>query len=94
MNEEKRWQVPVCNMRLLSKTNNLEYIPVCSDPTRRVHVSDMPETVSAVRNVHKRIEQQSCLYEAMDKVCSVMGFIACMAMFALLIRMSYGSVWV
>lgn len=93
MNEAKNWSVPVCNMWVLSKTNDLEYIPVSSDSTRRVHVPGMPQTVSVVQNVHKRIEQQSTLFEVMDKVGSVVGFIACFGMAYLLIRMSYGVIW-
>lgn len=72
---------------------NLEYIQVRSDSTRWVHVSDMPETVSVVRNVHKRIEQQESLFYVMDKVGSVVGAIACIGMFYLMIRIGMGWAW-
>lgn len=73
--------------------DRLEYIPVSSDSTRRVHVSGMPQSVSVVQNVHKKIEQQISLYEVMDKVTPVVGFLACMGMAYLLFRMSYGVIW-
>ena len=93
MNEEKRWPVPVRNMRVLPKTNDMEYIPIRSDSTRRVHVSSMPQTVSVVQNVHKRIEQQISLSEVMEKVTPWVALAANLAMAGLLIRMSHGVIW-
>lgn len=78
---------------ILPEPHDLEYIPVCKDPFRRLYVPDMPEKASVVRNVHERIERQSSLFEVMDKLGSVIGFTACLGMAYLLIRMSYGILW-
>ena len=72
----------------------LEYIPVSSDSVRRVHVSCVPKKGAVIENVHRRIEQQSSLAEVMDKVAPMVGFLACVGMAYLLIRMSYGVLWV
>lgn len=72
---------------------DLEYIPVSSDPVRRVHVSCVPKKGAVIQNVHRRIEQQSNLVDVMDKVAPVFGFMACVGMAYLLIRMSYGIIW-
>ena len=72
---------------------NLEYIPVSSDSERRIHVSCVPKKGAVIKGVHRRIEQQSTLFDAMDKVGSIFGFLACLGMAYLLIRMSYGVLW-
>ena len=90
MYEEKKGQTD--SLPVLWK--NLEYIPVSSDPVRRVHVSCVPKKGAVIENVHRRIEQQSSLAEVMDKVAPVVGFLACVGMAYLLIRMSYGVIWV
>ena len=73
---------------------DLEYVPVSSDPVWRVHVSCVPKKGAVIENVHGRIEQQSSLFDVMDKVTPVVSFLACLGMAYLLIRMSYGVIWV
>lgn len=69
----------------------LEYIPVSSDPVRMVYVSGMQKAPSPAARVRERAVS---LYDAMDKVGSVMGFLGCLGMMCLLIRMSYGVLWI
>ena len=89
MYEEKKGQTN----SLPALWKDLEYIPVSSDPVRRVHVSCVPKKGAVIQNVHRRIEQKSSLVDVMDKVAPVVGFMACVGMAYLLIRMSYGIIW-
>ena len=84
MYEEKKGQTN----SLPALWKDLEYIPVSSDPVRRVHVSCVPKKGAVIQNV-----QQSRLVDVMDKVAPVVGFMACVGMAYLLIRMSYGIIW-
>ena len=70
---------------------NLEHIPVSSDPLRRVYVSGMSKAPSPAARVRER---SVSLFDVMDKVGSVVGFLASMAMIYLVIRVSYGVVWI
>ena len=89
MYEEKKGQTN----SLPALWKDLEYIPVSSDPVRRVPVSCVPKKGDVIQNVHRRIEQQSRLVDVMDKVAPVVGVMACVGMAYLLIRMSYGIIW-
>ena len=90
MYEEKKGQTN----SLPALWEDLEYIPVSSDPVRRVHVSCVPKKGAVIQNVHRRIEQQSSLSDVMEKVAPVVGFLACIGMAYLLIRMSHGVIWI
>lgn len=70
---------------------NLEHIPVSSDPLRWGHVSGMSKAPSPAARVRER---SVSLFDVMDKVGSVVGFLASMAMIHLVIRVSYGVVWI
>lgn len=70
MYEEKKGQTN----SLPALWKDLEYIPVSSDPVRRVHVSCVPKKGAVIQNIHRRIEQQSSLVDVMDKVAPVVGF--------------------
>ena len=70
---------------------DLEHIPVSSDPLRRVHVSGMQKAPSPAARVRERALS---LFDVMDKVGCAIGFLASMAMIYLVIRVSYGVVWI
>jgi len=90
MYEEKKGQTD--SLPVLWK--NLEYIPVSSDPVRRVYVSCVPKKGAVIENIHRRINQQPSLADVMDKVAPVVSFMACVGMAYLLIRISYGVILV
>lgn len=85
--KEKRQTNTLPEMR-----EGLEYIAVCSDPGR-VQVSGMQKNGAIIEDIHRRIERQETLFDVMDKIGSVLGIVACMAMCYLLIRISYGVLW-
>ena len=72
---------------------NLEYIPISSDSGRRVRVSCMPKKNAITKSLYTRIEREETLFDVMDKVGCAMSFIASMAMIYLVIRVSYGVLW-
>lgn len=80
MHESQKGQT--CALPVL--LDRLEYIPVRSDPVRRVPVSDMPE---------EDAKEPKSIFATMDKLDSVLGLIACFGMYYLLIRMGYGVIW-
>ena len=57
----------------------LECIPIRSDPGR-VSVSGMHSEDAILKEIHIRIEQQSTLFEVMEKVGCVIGSLASLGM--------------
>ena len=68
---------------------DLEYIPVCSDP-RGVHMSEMHKEGAVLKEIHIRIERQSTLYNAMEKMMCVFGSVSCLGMVYVLARLVIG----
>lgn len=75
---------------VLSRRDHLECFEIHEDPARRVHVSCMQKAPSPAARIRERAVS---LFDAMDKVGTVVGFITCLGMVYLLIRMSYGVIW-
>lgn len=90
MNEAKGWPVPVCNMRVLPKTDNMEYFPVCSDPSRWVSVSTLPDKPSPISEIRRRAE---AIEAAANIAASGMFLLAGMGMLYLVARMGCGVIW-
>ena len=68
---------------------DLEYIPVCSDP-RGVHMSEIHKEGAVLKEIHIRIERQSTLYNAMEKMMCVFGSVSCLGMVYVLARLVIG----
>jgi hypothetical protein len=68
---------------------DLEYIPVCSDP-RGVCVSELHKEGAILKEIHIRIERQSTLYNAMEKMMCVFGSVSCLGMVYVLARLVIG----
>lgn len=75
---------------VLSRRNHLECFEIREDPTRWVYVSCMQKAPSPAARVRERAVS---LFDVMDKVGTVVGFISCLGMVYLLIRMSCGVIW-
>ena len=68
---------------------DLEYIPVCSDP-RGVCVSELHKEGAILKEIHIRIERQSTLYNAMEKMMCVFGSVSCLGLVYVLARLVIG----
>lgn len=85
MNEAKKGQtntLPVLRQ-------NLEYIPVSSNPLRRVHMSVVSEE-SAVRYNNERVERQESFFDAVDRFGAVFSLFGCAGMVFLMCRLACG----
>lgn len=58
---------------------DLEYIPVCSDP-RGIYLPSMLKEGAILKEIHIRIERQNTLYNMMEKVVCVIGGLASLGM--------------
>lgn len=74
---------------LSAMQQDLEYIPVCSDP-RGVCVSELHKEGAILKEIHIRIERQSTLYNAMEKMMCVFGSVSCLGMVYVLARLVIG----
>ena len=79
------------SVSVLPARDHLECFEIHEDPRRRVHVSCVPKAPSPAARVRER---SVSLFDVMDKVGSVVGFLASMAMIYLVIRVSYEVVWI
>ena len=68
---------------------DLEYIPVCSDP-RGLCVSELHKEGAILKEIHARIERQAELFDAMEKMICFLGGAACLGMVYVLARL----VWI
>lgn len=68
---------------------DLEYIPVCSDP-RGLYLSEMYKEGAVLKEIHIRIERQNTLYNAMEKMMCVFGSVSCLGMVYVLARLVIG----
>lgn len=69
-------------------SKNLECFPISHDPSRQFQVSGLQLETPVER------DDECPLMDAMEKIGIVVGSIACSGMIYLLIRMSYGVLWV
>lgn len=74
---------------LSAMQQDLDYIPVCSDP-RGVCVSELHKEGAILKEIHIRIERQSTLYNAMEKMMCVFGSVSCLGMVYVLARLVIG----
>lgn len=74
---------------LSAMQQDLEYIPVCSDP-RGVCVSELHKEGAILKEIHIRIERQNTLYNAMEQMMCVFGSVSCLGMVYVLARLVIG----
>ena len=89
MHETKKGTSGVVSV--LPTGDHLECFEIRENPRRRVYVSGMQKAPSPAARVRERAVS---LYSVMDKVGSVIGFVAYLGMIYLLIRTSYGVLWI
>ena len=66
---------------------DLEYIPVCSDP-RGVYLPEMYEEDPELEESYDQDKQQPTLFEVMEKICRIVECVTCGGMIYVLARMA------
>lgn len=72
---------------LSAMQQDLEYIPVCSDP-RGIYLSEMYEENPEPEETPDRDKQQPTLFEVMEKICRIVECLTCGGMIYVLARMA------